>query len=71
MNWKKEKYRRKIDELRPESWNAGVELAQHLVLRGMQVDLAKRGEEDELRCCYHLINRGLTSSTSLVNEIFA
>ena len=42
-----------------------------LVLRGMQVDLAKRGEEDELRCCYHLINRGLTSSTTLVNEIFA
>ena len=42
-----------------------------LVLRGMQVDLAKRGEVDELRCCYHLINRGLTSSTTLVNEIFA
>ena len=28
MNWKKEKYRRKIDELRPESWSAGAELAQ-------------------------------------------
>ena len=37
----------------------------------MQVDLAKRGEENELRCCYHLINRDLTSSTTLVNEIFA
>ena len=41
------------------------------MLRGIQVDLAKRGEEDELRCCFHLVNRGLASSTTLVNEIFA